>query len=683
MRVDSNTIRIGIAFWTRYSTVSVRNLSTALFILHNDPENFSSRYINVDTARGESLMALTDAVKQVLSIVDVVSEYVALDKLHTRSPEAPCPFHEERTPSFKLNLESDTWRCFGACGEGGDIFSFVMRADGISFNEALDKLCDQAGLERRPRADSNEEHRPTKTERESVYDLNALAADYWHKQLQGEGGTIAREYLESRGIDIAAAQRWGIGYAPSGASSLLHFLAANKVPKSATAHSGLLTKPEHGPWRDMFSNRIMFALRDRNGDITGFGGRAMDDSEAKYINTSETHYFQKSELVYGLDRAADAISTTGRAVIVEGYMDVITAHEHGFRNVVACMGTAVTRQQLAAIATALPHDAKPARQVVMCLDNDDAGVNATLNSLGVAIAQFASANDSNSSSGPVDIRVARPVSSGDGAPKDPDEAIRQDPQAWWRSIENPAEAYEFAFESRLTVSTVDDAITAAMPFIGKVPPNTVAARRRIEWMSEKVGIQYDDLLDLLIQKRRDQSAGQTKNRSHRGPARRNSAMRPNQPLEQQNLRFKPYEFVLVACLVQHEPARDYVPNLNPDHFESSELGAIAKHVLRFPSLQEAERAAAMDDSIDDVLYAELMQHPIEVEPVGESDEAGDLSKVVTASAKLVKQNHLRRRKVEESEIFKQEEVLSNDERLEEMVQQAKINNRQLSELAAS
>ena len=236
----------------------------------------------------------------------------------------------------------------------------------------------------------------------------------------------------------------------------------------------------------------------------------------------------------------------------------------------------------------------------------------------------------------------------------------------------------------MTVSTVDDAIATAMPFIGKVPPNTVAARRRIEWMSEKVGIQYDDLLDLLIQKRRDQSAGQTKNRSHRGSAGRNSAMRPNQPLEQQqNLRFKPYELVLVACLVQHEPARDYVPNLNPDHFESSELGAIAKHVLRFPSLQEAERAAAMDDSIDDVLYAELMQHPIEVEPVGESDETGDLSKVVTASAKLVKQNHLRRRKVEESEIFKQDEVLSNDERLEEMVQQAKINNRQLSELAAS
>ena len=683
MRADSNTTRIGLTFWTRNSSTSVRNLSTALFILHNDPNNFPSRYFDVDTAKGEPPMTLTDDVKQVLTIVDVVSEYVPLEKLHTRSPEAPCPFHEERTPSFKLNLESDTWRCYGACGTGGDIFSFVMRADGIPFVEALDKLCDQAGLERRPRTDAENEHRPTKSERESVHELNALAADYWHKQLRGEAGNNAREYLESRGIDVATAQQWGIGYAPSGSNSLLHFLAANKVPKSATVRSGLLTKPEHGQWRDMFINRIMFALRDRNGDIIGFGGRAMDESEAKYINTSETQYFQKSELVYGLDRAADAIATTGRAVVVEGYMDVITAHEHGFRNVVACMGTAVTQQQLAAIANALPHDSQPARQIVMCLDNDDAGVNATLNGLGVAIAQFSSANGAISSSIPVDIKVARPVSSGDGAPKDPDEAIRQDPQTWWRSIETPSEAHEFAFESRLGSGTVDEAITTAMPFIGKIPPSTVAARRRIEWMSEKVGIQYDDMLDLLIQKRRDQAPAQTTiTTSNRRVTRRENTTRTSQHLDQQHLRFKPYEFELVACLAQHESALDYIANLNPAHFESRELGAIVELRLRCASVNETARAIAMDDALD-ALYAELMQHPIQAEIDGESDETGELSKIVSACTKRVKQNHLRRCKEHESEIFKQDEVLSNDERMEEMLQQANINNRQLSELTAS
>ena len=622
-------------------------------------------------------MALTDDVKQVLGIVDVVSEYVPLDKLHSRSPEAPCPFHEERTPSFKLNLESDTWRCFGACATGGDIFSFVMRIEGVPFGEALDKLCDQAGIERRERrdSDSDSERRPTKSERESVQDLNALAADYWHKQLRGDGGTNARTYLASRGIDLATAQQWGIGYAPSGPSSLLHFLAANRVPKSATARSGLLTKPEHGPWRDMFINRIMFALRDRNGDIIGFAGRAMDDSEAKYINTSETPYFQKSELVYALDRAADAISTTGRAVVVEGYMDVITAHEHGFRNVVACMGTAVTSQQLAAIAHALPHDGKPARQVVMCLDNDDAGVNATLNSLGVAMAQFSSGNNANNSSIPVEIKVARPVTSGDEAPKDPDEAIRQDPQAWWRSIETPSEAYEFAFESRLSSGAVDEAIAAAMPFVGKVPPSTIAARRRIEWMANQVGIQYDDLLDLLIQKRRDQASAQTTTTSIRRVTRRENTNRTNQHLDQQHHRFKPYEFELVACLVQHKSALDYIANLTPAHFESSELAAIVERLLNRATVNEA--------AVDDSLHEELMQHQIGVQENEESDDSGELSKVVSACTKLVKQDHLRRCKVQESETFKQDEVLSNDERMKEMLQQANNNNRQLSELTAS
>lgn len=627
-------------------------------------------------------MALSDDVKQVLSIVDVVSEYVQLEKLHSRSPEAPCPFHEERTPSFKLNLQTDTWHCFGACSTGGDIFNFVMRIEGIEFSDALDRLCDKAGIERRKRDDSESERRPTKSERESVYELNALAVDYWHKQLRGEAGTSAREYLASRGIDIATAQRWGIGFAPSGSNSLLHFLAANKVPKNATKHSGLLTKPEHGGWRDMFSNRIMFALRDRNGDIIGFGGRAMDDSEAKYINTSETQYFQKSELVYGLDRAADAISTTGRAVVVEGYMDVITAHEHGFRNVVACMGTAVTRQQLAAIAAALPLDGRPARQVVMCLDNDAAGVNATLNSLGVAMAQFSSANPANTASSPVDVKVARPVVSGEGAPKDPDEAIRQDPQAWWQSIETPSEAHEFAFDSQLSSGTVDDAITAAVPFIGNVPPSTVAARRRIEWMAQRVGMEIDDLIGLLIQKSREIKRAELETRPSRRGTRGTSAPRLAQRTDTPTQQYKPFEFELVACLLQHDDALRDIANLEPSHFESAELMSILELLIASKSSKEVARVAAMDESVAP-LHAALMQHTIKVELDEKTDFKTGLLKVTTACVRRVKENYIRRCKNEEREIFKQEEVLSDDELMNELLEQAKHNNRQIAQLTAS
>ena len=624
-------------------------------------------------------MALTDDVKQVLSIVDVVSEYVTLEKLHTRSPEAPCPFHEERTPSFKLNLESDTWRCYGACSTGGDIFEFVKRIEGVAFPEALDKLCDQAGIERRKRTDSEGERQPTKSERESVYDLNALAVDYWHKQLRGEAGTAAREYLASRGIDIDTAQRWGIGYAPSGSNSLLHFLAANKVPKSATAHSGLLTKSEHGPWRDMFSNRIMFALRNRNGDIIGFGGRAMEDSEAKYINTSETQYFQKSELVYGLDRAADAVSTTGRAVIVEGYMDVITAHEHGFRNVVACMGTAVTRQQLAAIAAALPHDGKPARQVVMCLDNDAAGVTATLNSLGVAVTQFSNANAASTGAIPVEVKVARPVGSGDGAPKDPDEAIRQDPQAWWQTIETPSEAHEFAFESSLSRGTIDDAISAAMPFVGGVPPSTIAARRRIEWISKRVGMEFDELCGLLIQKRRELTRTEVQRTPNRSVTRRGNATRLTQLPDSQIHGYKPYEFELVAALLQYPDTLRDIANLDPSCFESAELGSMLELLIACKSADEVARVAAMEESTA-ALHSVLMQHPIKLELDGEKDFKTGLLNVVNALTKRVKANYIGRCKKKEIDIFKQEEVLANRELMDELLEQAKSTNDQLSKL---
>ena len=624
-------------------------------------------------------MALTDDVKQVLSIVDVVSEYVTLEKLHTRSPEAPCPFHEERTPSFKLNLESDTWRCFGACSTGGDIFEFVKRIEGVAFPEALDKLCDQAGIERRKRTDADGERQPTKSERESVYDLNALAVDYWHKQLRGESGTAAREYLASRGIDVDTAQRWGIGYAPSGSNSLLHFLAANKVPKSATAHSGLLTKSEHGPWRDMFSNRIMFALSNRNGDIIGFGGRAMEDSEAKYINTAETQYYQKSELVYGLDRAADAVSTTGRAVIVEGYMDVITAHEHGFRNVVACMGTAVTRQQLAAIAAALPHDGKPARQVVMCLDNDAAGVNATINSLGVAVAQFSSETAANTGGIPVEVKVARPVGSGDGAPKDPDEAIRQDPQAWWQTIETPSEAHEFAFESSLSRGTVDEAISAAMPFVGGVPPSTIVARRRIEWMSKRVGMEFDELCGLLIQKRRELTRTEVQRTPNRNVTRRGNATRLTQLPDSLIHGCKPYEFELVAALLQYPDTLRDIANLDPSCFESAELGSMLELLIACKSADEVARVAAMDESTD-ALHAVLMQHPIKLELDGEKDFKTRLLTVVNALTKRVKSNYIGRCKKKEIDIFKQQEVLANRELMDELLEQANINNDQLSKL---
>ena len=370
-------------------------------------------------------MSEIDEIKARLDIVDVISGYVQLQKAG-RSFKAVCPFHSERTPSFIVSPERQSWHCFGACGEGGDVFSFVMKKEGLEFREALRLLAERAGVPLPERRRAEED-----AERERLRQANEAAAQYYHRLLLDSGeARRARQYLEERGLDRATLQDFLLGFAPSGWENLFRHLRERGYRQEELLAAGLLTSGERGP-RDLFHERIMFPITDMRGRVMGFGGRSLpaegrEESQPKYLNTAQTVLFDKGSLLYGLDKAKEHIRREGSAVIVEGYMDAIAAHQHGYANVVASMGTALTERQVRLLK-------RFARDVILALDPDTAGQEATLRA--VEYQEILGG----------DIRVAI-LPPG----LDPDQAIRGQPESWPALLTGARALLDYKFQTVAT-----------------------------------------------------------------------------------------------------------------------------------------------------------------------------------------------------------------------------------------
>ncbi len=310
-------------------------------------------------------MSVTDDIKAKLDILDVVSPHASLQK-SGRTFKANCPFHTEKTPSFIVNPERQSWHCFGACATGGDIFSFIMRAENLQFGDALRMLAQRAGVEL--------SSAPNREQSNAIHSVNNAAATYFQEVLESETGGQAREYLDRRSVGRQARQDFKLGLSADKWDGLIQYLRTHGYKREDAVAAGLVREGENGQVWDFFRNRLMFPIFDRNGNIIGFGARALDDSTPKYINTAQTEMFDKRSTLYALHFANAEIRQTGTAVIVEGYMDAIAAHEHGYKNVVASMGTALTENQVSQLRSL-------AREFVLALDPDDAGQEATLRSL--------------------------------------------------------------------------------------------------------------------------------------------------------------------------------------------------------------------------------------------------------------------------------------------------------------
>jgi DNA primase len=389
-------------------------------------------------------MTVIDDIKDRIDILDIVSETVKL-KRSGRTYTGFCPFHANtRTPSFVVWPESGTWKCFGACNTGGDVFTYLMKRDGLEFKEALHELGRRAGIEiveeHKPEAEIEDQHLARL--REAV-----AAAAQWFTHLLNHNSQaqIAREHLAKRGITAQTIETFQLGYALESWDALHNHLLQKGFSNEELIDAGLLVQREDGRVFDRFRNRVMIPIHDGKGRPIGFGARALKDGdEPKYLNSPQTALFDKSHTLFALHAARQAIRDQKVAVIVEGYMDALAAHQHGFNNVVASLGTALTEHQFRQLQKLAP-------RIVLALDPDTAGINAMLRGLDVAretldreaapifnprgLISFASKMQ-------IDIRVLT-VPEG----KDPDELMEEDANRWRTLVENAPPVVPFVIDA--------------------------------------------------------------------------------------------------------------------------------------------------------------------------------------------------------------------------------------------
>ncbi|MBK9715872.1 MAG: DNA primase [Kouleothrix sp.] len=315
------------------------------------------------------MSTITDQIKERIDVVEFISAYVPLRKAG-RNYLGFCPFHTNtRTPAFTVFPDTQSYHCFG-CKASGTVFDFLMQREGLEFRDALEQLARRAGVQLKERTEEDEQQDQLRTR---LLEINAAAATYFHHMLvKSPKGEAARAYVDKRRIDAGTVEAFQLGYGPDDWSALLKYLTDRKgFEPEAIEAAGLIIKHEARGYYDRFRNRLMFPIRSVKGEVIAFGGRAFGDAQPKYMNSPQTALFDKSRVLYGLDLARDAIRSSDSAVIVEGYVDVIIAHQYGFRNVVAPLGTALTAEHVGVIK-------KHSHKIYLALDADAAGVSATL-----------------------------------------------------------------------------------------------------------------------------------------------------------------------------------------------------------------------------------------------------------------------------------------------------------------
>lgn len=310
---------------------------------------------------GSSREAFKEEIRQRINILDVVSEYITL-KRGGKSLKGLCPFHGEKTPSFTVSEEFQSWHCFG-CGEHGDVFSFLMKIENLTFAEAMERLAKRAGVEIQ-----GPEGRQV-SRKDQLAKVNTLAAAYYSGLLNRS--SAAMEYLRDRGLADQTIEQFRLGFAAPAWDGLICYLTERRVNLELAAEAGLIIQNDRGGYYDRFRNRIVFPIVDIQERIIGFGGRAMGDDQPKYLNSPETPLFSKTKSLYGLNLARKSIADGECAIVVEGYMDVIAAHQAGFANCVATLGTALTLDHIGILA-------RYTKNVVLAYDADSAGMNAAL-----------------------------------------------------------------------------------------------------------------------------------------------------------------------------------------------------------------------------------------------------------------------------------------------------------------
>ena len=488
-------------------------------------------------------MSIINEVKQRIDIVEVISEYIPLQKAG-HNFKALCPFHSEKRSSFFVFPEQQTWRCFG-CGVGGDVFSFVMKKEEIDFSQALHLLAERVGVT----LGSSEAPRDAEdAEKERLFHINEAATEYYHHiLLNTKAGEVARAYFSKREIGWETIKEYRLGFSPAGWEGLKQYLIGKGYEEGELVKAGVIIQKEDGSSYDQFRDRLIFPICDIQGRVVAFGARVLDDSLPKYINSARTPVFDKSGSLYGIDKAKTAIRKENSAIIVEGYMDTLAAHQHGWRNVVASMGTSLTEKQVNIIR-------RLTKNIVLALDADVAGEEATLRA-GEILAY---------SDAEVEVILLPPG-------KDPDKVISEDLTLWQNLVERATPILDFAFQavlSKVNINKVKDkslAVQKLLPLIYEIK-DPVQRAHYVQRLARMLEVSESDLTNTLL----SNSALTASLRKSRVNQRRPQLTVIEQPRFAHQFVSSPVEEYCLALLFQYPELRHLSQELSAEHFEYTE-----------------------------------------------------------------------------------------------------------------
>lgn len=552
-------------------------------------------------------MDVVDAIKRQVDLVEFIGRATPLQK-SGRSFKGLCPFHTEKTPSFYVFPERGNWRCFGTCGEGGDLFTFVQKRENTDFRGALRLLAAEAGIELTP------EDAKKRSEHDRLAAVMSAAVEFYQRSLREPGGAAAVAYLrEKRGLLPETIESWRLGWAPNDWRVLRGYLHNRGYEERDLIAAGLLVEADNGrePY-DRFRGRVIIPIANERGEYIAMGGRGLQGEEPKYLNSPQTELFDKGRTLFGLDHAAAAIRETGVAVVVEGYMDVLGPWQAGFPNVVATMGTSLTEHHAALLR-------RYAKRIVLAMDPDAAGLAAAERAGGLFLGlespermgQAVRQADALLGAGEMELRVA-PLPPG----KDPDEIARDNPDVWREAIAEAPPFAEFLLRRAMEAETVSSP-AQARGLVDRLKPVLLAVRDPLERavyvqrVARHLGISEDAVVERLRAGTRQQVQ----------PRQREQAM-PLSPEE-----------VLLAILLKHRTLRQAFRNYPPSLF----TGALEREIFlrwlrdegsfgrgeeedpvsdraralegrRLPPLSENEARQAAQEKVREILRERIVMH---------------------------------------------------------------------------
>ncbi|MDP2719382.1 MAG: DNA primase [Dehalococcoidia bacterium] len=547
-------------------------------------------------------MSVIEEIKQKIDIVDLVSEHVSLHKAG-HNFKAICPFHSEKDPSFFVFPDRQSWKCFGSCSTGGDIFAFVMKKESMEFGDALRLLAERAGvtLLSSPRIEAERE------EFSRLRQINLAASQFYHNFLINtrEGKPII-QYLTGRGVNQACIESFQLGFSPGEWESLLTYLKERGFTEKEIIMSGLAIQRDTGGAYDRFRSRLMFPIRDSRGNTVGFGGRATDDSMPKYMNSPQTPIFDKSGILYGLDRAAPAIRKAGQAILVEGYMDAIMAHQYGSENVVATMGTSLSEKHVLSLK-------KLTGTIVLALDADAAGEAAVLRDSEVAkgafgetlapVATWRGVIQENVLAGEIKVAILPPG-------KDPDELIRQSTEDWKRVINEARPLVDHIFDvvcKRHDISSATGKSRIVEEL--KEPINQIKDPvKKLHYIQKLAGLVRVEVNSLAAIINKKEAAFMKTTRFGKAGTSRELI----KPLPRLKIS-KPIEEFCLAMVIQLPGSADLGEEIKAEYFENSENRVIFENWLDEPDTEKLKKR--LDVSLHDHFeYLSKIKFPFTDEP---------------------------------------------------------------------